>query len=53
MSGEPSAISNSKQCSVSGLQHFALAICPKPFRALLSKHWNFRFYSLIGVSGAS
>lgn len=35
------------------LQKFVLTFTPKPLRARVLKHWNFLFYSLIGVSGAS
>jgi phosphoglycolate phosphatase-like HAD superfamily hydrolase/putative flippase GtrA len=35
------------------LERLALAFTPPPLRSLVSKHWNFLFYSLIGVSGAS
>ncbi len=34
-------------------ERLALALTPPPLRGFVSKHWNFLFYSLIGVSGAS
>jgi putative flippase GtrA len=34
-------------------ERIVLSLTPPPLRSLVSKHWNFLFYSLIGVSGAS
>jgi putative flippase GtrA len=39
--------------AATGLERVALFLTPPPLRGLVSRHWNFLFYSLIGVSGAS